>query len=196
MGMVPLTEVPKARATARRRRQRGNEFVEFALVLMPLFGMIFVYLDMSWAIFVKATLEQALRMGVRYGITNQVPDPNQPGLCSGTNETLSACITEHVQYSAGGLLAGPAGASLITVSYWAPNSSGTLTQVTGTGANFGGNVVAVSIGKITIGSTTVGGSPFNLAMLVPTFVNSGSQYMNFTLCSADTLTGVTAPPPE
>lgn len=190
--MVPLTEAPKARATARRRRQRGSEFVEFLFVVMPLFGMIFVYLDMSWAIFVKATLEQALRVGVRYGITNEVPDPNQPGLCTGTNESLTNCIIEHVQYSAGGLLAGSGGASLITVTYWQPNSSGTLVQVTGAGANFGGNVLQVSIGDISAGAS----GQFNLGMLVPTFVNSGAQNMLFTLSSADTLTGVTAPPPQ
>jgi len=154
--------------------------------------MIFVYLDMTWAIFVKATLEQALRVGVRYGITNEVPDPNLPGLCTSANESLTACIIEHVQYAAGGLLAGSSGAGLISVTYWQPNSSGTLVQVTGTGANFGGNVLQVSVGDTAAGAT----SQFNLAMLVPTFVYSSSQNMLFTLSSADTLTGVTTPPPE
>jgi hypothetical protein len=40
-------------------------------VLLPLCGFVFLILDMAWAFYVRATLQSAVREGVRYAITSQ-----------------------------------------------------------------------------------------------------------------------------
>ena len=188
------TKLPKYRATERRRRgQRGDEIIEFIFVMIPMFMMIFVYLDIAWAIFSKATLEQACRVGVRYGITNTVPDPNNAGLSNCGD--LTTCVKMHVQWAAGGaggtakplsggLLGGSAGYSLIHVHYYQANGTLTLTDVTTTedyagGANAGQNVMVVSVNS------------YPLTMLVPTqpFYNNATSSL-VTVTSADTISGV------
>lgn len=182
--MMPNTDLPKCPSSHRRRgRRRGSEIIEFCFVMMPLFAMIFVELDITWGIFCKATLEQAVRVGARYGITNAIPDPNRPDLCA-SSATLTDCITQHVQWAAGaaagtlqgGLLGGTTGASYVNVAYYVP---GTTTPITlpNTTANNGGNVIVVSIVNYPI-STLVG--PF----IAP---NSSSLA---TVASADTMTQV------
>ena len=50
---------------SRRRGRRGNAFIEAAFVLVPLFALIFAILDFGLAIFVRSTLQHAVREGVR-----------------------------------------------------------------------------------------------------------------------------------
>jgi hypothetical protein len=54
-----------------RSRERGSQVVEVGLVLLPLCGFVFLILDMAWAFYVRATLQSAVREGVRYAITSQ-----------------------------------------------------------------------------------------------------------------------------
>jgi Flp pilus assembly protein TadG len=63
MLLPPIFRAPRA------RRARGAELIEFTLVLLPMLSMIFVLLDISWGVFTKATLQYAVRVGVRTGIT-------------------------------------------------------------------------------------------------------------------------------
>src|SRR6266545_4577806 len=49
--------------------RRGAEILEVALIIVPLFGMIFLLLDISMVIFLRSTFQHAVREGVRYGIT-------------------------------------------------------------------------------------------------------------------------------
>lgn len=134
-------------SAGRRRRSRGSELIEFTLILLPLFGFIFLLLDLTWAVFVKATLQQAVRIGVRYGVTN-------PVAADGSGNTPDgACLTEsvkaRVQASAMGLLKGASGLSKIKVNYYlppAPNSTDPVTLVSGlSSANAGGNIMVVSV---------------------------------------------------
>src|SRR5215475_7105480 len=62
---------------SRRRSQRGAQVIEATLIAFPLFGLTFLLLDISWAIFQRATLQHAVREGVRYAIT----DRNDTGPC-------------------------------------------------------------------------------------------------------------------
>ena len=55
------------RRPRRFRRQRGAEVMEFTLTFLPFLAMTFLLLDVAWAVFVKATLEYAVRAGVRSG---------------------------------------------------------------------------------------------------------------------------------
>ena len=44
------------RKKSRTVRQRGAEAIEFTFVMLPLFAMMFVLLNISWAVFAKSTL--------------------------------------------------------------------------------------------------------------------------------------------
>jgi Flp pilus assembly protein TadG len=115
-----------------RFRERGSQVVEMAFVLLPLCAMVFLIMDMAWAFYVKATLQNAVREGVRYAITSQT--------MSGLGQDAS--IQAVVQTNAMGLLPGSAGAALINIQYYLPN---TLTPVSGLDSNAGGNIVQVSV---------------------------------------------------
>src|SRR5690349_14304848 len=93
-------------------RQRGASVVEAALILLPFFGFICATIDCSLVIFMKNTVRQAAREGVRYGITGQT----RPGLCQ------DASIKAVVQEKAAGFLAGTTGASRIRVQYYDPQT--------------------------------------------------------------------------
>lgn len=113
----------------RKRRQKGAEVVEFGLTVIPLFGFIFLILDVSWMIFAQVTLQSAVRQGVRYAVTGQV--------MSGKGQDAS--IKTVVQNAAVGFLAGTAGANQIAINYYLPNTMASTTS------NAGGNIVEVSI---------------------------------------------------
>jgi Flp pilus assembly protein TadG len=115
-----------------RSRERGSQVVEFALVLLPLCAMVFLILDMAWAFYVKSTLQNGVREGVRYAITSQTM----------TGLGQDASIKSVVQQNAMGLLAGSAGAALINIQYFLPN---TLVPVSGLNSNQGGNIVEVYV---------------------------------------------------
>jgi Flp pilus assembly protein TadG len=119
----------KVQISERRKRQRGSEIVEFGLTCLPLFGFIFLTLDVSWMIFAQVTLQSAVRQGVRYAVTGQT--------MSGMGQDAS--IQTVVQNAAVGFLAGTTGASQISINYYLP---GTLQP---TSSNAGGNIVEVSI---------------------------------------------------
>ncbi len=185
--MMSQIDLPKNRPSKRRREgRRGQEVIEFGLCAILLFAMIFVYLDIAWGVFEKATLEQACRIGVRYGITNVVPDPNMPGLCS-AGDTLTHCVQEHVQWAAGaaqgasyplsgGLLDASVltGTTSISVSYFMPTTAG-LPPATGI-LDSSGNVMVVSVNN------------FPIYTLLPPIVAPPSV-SKITVSSADTLSG-------
>jgi hypothetical protein len=89
---------------------------------------MFLTLDVAWAIFVRATLQHAVREGVRFAVTSRVFE--------NTNHDQS--IKRVVQSYALGLLSGDRG-SLIAIRYYDP---GTLNE---TNQNRAGNIVEVSV---------------------------------------------------
>jgi len=115
-----------------RSRERGSQVVELSLVLLPLCGFVFLILDLAWAFYTKATLQNAVREGVRYAITSQTL----------TGMGQDASVKTVVQQNAMGLLNGSNGLGLIQVQYYLPN---TLQPVSGAGSNVGGNLVEVSV---------------------------------------------------
>jgi Flp pilus assembly protein TadG len=119
----------KSIAANRKRNQRGSEILEFGLTCLPLFGFIFLTLDVSWMIFAQVTLQSAVRDGVRYAVTGQT--------LGGMGQDAS--IRTVVQNSAVGFLAGTTGASQIAINYYLPSN------LTETQSNAGGNIVEVSI---------------------------------------------------
>lgn len=118
-----------------RNRETGAELVEFSLVMIPLFGILFLVIDLSWMLFARATLQFAVREGVRYAVTGQTMN----GL--GQDNSIRAVVQ---QYSMG-ILAGSSGASKITIAYFDPNAN-----LAATTSNAGGNVVQVSASGVNV----------------------------------------------
>jgi len=110
-------------------REKGNAFVEGALVMVPLFALVFAIVDFSMAIFLRSTFQHAVREGVRYAVTYRT----MPGLGH------DASIKTVVQQNAMGFLAGEQGASKIYIRYYDP-----LTLVE-TPNNAPGNLVEISV---------------------------------------------------
>ena len=54
---------------SRMERRRGSALVEGALATLPLMALLFGVLDIGFAIFVKNTMQFAVRQGVRYAVT-------------------------------------------------------------------------------------------------------------------------------
>lgn len=102
------------------------------LMMTPFLGLAFLAVDTAWAVFVKATLQHAVREGVRYAVTGQV---------SGTLGQV-ASIKAVVQTQSLGLLSGTQ-ASTISVHFFDPV---TLTDLGTTAlSNQGGNLVEVDV---------------------------------------------------
>ena len=110
--------------STRRRRQRGSEVIEAALITTIMFALIFLLLDISLSLFVKVTLQEAVRDGVRFGVTEQLL----------TGDTyLSDSIAKTVKQSSGGFISN-AGCQ-VTVTYYDPYGGATLTPTTGSVIN-------------------------------------------------------------
>jgi Flp pilus assembly protein TadG len=111
----------------RRNGQRGSQLVEAGFMLVPFLALAFLVLDEGWAIFVKATLQTAVREGTRYAVTGQ---------SAGSIQTV-------VQQYALGLLSGSQESTLV-INCWNPvNAQPNPADTTQCGV--GGNIVEVSV---------------------------------------------------
>jgi Flp pilus assembly protein TadG len=132
--------VNKKRTKSRVARQKGSEALEFTLVMLPLFCMLFILLNIAWAIFAKSTLQRAVRMGVRSGITIQ---STSPGTC------LTDTVKGIVQANSLGLLNGTRGLGYIKVNYYLPPDPNTATAPTDVSTTLNadayGNIMQVSV---------------------------------------------------
>jgi Flp pilus assembly protein TadG len=106
-------------------RRRGSQLVEAGLMMLPFLALGFMTMDAGWVIFVKATLQHAVREGVRYGVTGQV---------DGSGHQI-ASIQDTVVSQSLGLLSND------QVSVQFLNSS----NLASTTSNVGGNIVQVSV---------------------------------------------------
>lgn len=169
------------RRSVRARRCRGTELIEFTLVLLPLLTVTFILLDISWAIFTRATLEFAVRAGVRTGITVT----GTQATAAGSN--LTAIVKGIVQRNSLGLLRGAAGLSAIKVHYYKPPPPGSAARATDVSTDADGNA-PLNIMQVTI-------EGFTLRALLPRFFwwgwKSGNKQapdgagMNVSAISAD-----------
>jgi Flp pilus assembly protein TadG len=148
--MNQVQQLPAGGRRSRKSHRKGQTLVEFSLMLPFLFAMVFVQLDVAFAIYAEATLLQAVREGVRYGVTN----PN-----CGTG-SVKTCVQQAVVTAANGLLSGSGGndISKISVICYAYNSakkpsagldevSSSWTSVT---YNAGGNVMEVKVNAFSL----------------------------------------------
>jgi Flp pilus assembly protein TadG len=160
----------------KRSKIRGSELIEFTMVLVPLFSILFVLIDISWAIFAKSTLQYAIRAAVRQGVTITGTQATAAG------ETLTQMVKDTVQANALGLLSGTTGRAYIQVHYLMQDSTSStgLTDVsTNANGNNAGNIMQVSI---------VG---FPLSPLVARIYTAGSAVdkapTNLNVSSADAI---------
>ncbi len=113
-----------------RHGQRGAQIVEASFVFLLLLGLFWLLIDVAWVIFVKATLQHAVREGCRYAITSQTDVINGLGHIDS--------IKQVVQRHAMGLLSAD-DLGKVHVRFYQP---GTLQQVND---NRGGMLVVVSV---------------------------------------------------
>jgi Flp pilus assembly protein TadG len=137
-------------APGRAGSRKGAETLEFTLAFLPLVAMMFLLVDSAWAIFVKSTLEYAVRQGVRYGITLTGKE------ATAANSNQTAMVKAAVQGNSLGLLTGATGLAKIKVNYFlppAPGSNGAMTDVSSqTNGNAGLNIMQVSVQGYTMSS--------------------------------------------
>jgi hypothetical protein len=113
----------------RRRRQRGNAMLETGLIILPLFAIIFAIIDFSLAIFVQATLQHAVREGVRYAVTFQT----QSGLCH--DDSIKNVVARHAM----GFLNSEENRNKINIQYFLPDT------LSPSGENSPGNIIEVTV---------------------------------------------------
>jgi hypothetical protein len=130
------------KTTAVRCSQKGSEVLEFALVIVPFLAMVAVLLAMSWAVFVKSSMQRAVRVAVEQGVSLSSSQLGQ-GAC------LTDTVKGIVQQNSVGMLQGSSGLASIKVNYFqppAPGSNGAVTDVsTQSNADAPGNIMQVSI---------------------------------------------------
>jgi len=112
----------------RKRRESGSQIVEASLVIVPMLLLTFMMLDVSMVIFVRTTLQEAVREGDRYAITGQ----NTTGPCQ--DDSIKAVVKKYGV----GFLNTTAGSNTIHVQFVNPGTGGQ-------GTNAYGNIVNVKI---------------------------------------------------
>lgn len=125
-----------ARSTTSSKRdqtQRGNQLLEVSLVFFPMFALFLALVDIPIGLFLRATMQHAVREGVRYAVTHRTLS----GMCQ------DASIRYVVKGAAAGFLASGAHDSKIKVRYYAPGNL--TTELTGISSNAPGNIVEVAI---------------------------------------------------
>jgi Flp pilus assembly protein TadG len=129
---------PSPLAGKRRHREAGAALVEFAFVILPLLGLLFLLIDTAWVIFAKASMQEAVREGVRFGVTGG----------SGACPSLNACIQQVVQQYSAGFVNAQNVASVVQIQYTSPSDS--ATPLTGCTATNAGNILQVTISRVAI----------------------------------------------
>jgi Flp pilus assembly protein TadG len=132
-----LPQIHPSRSFA--RSESGSTLVEFSVALVPLMALLLLTVDVAWSIFERATLQHAVREGVRFAVTGQVIG----------NSCLGASIQQLVAQNSFGFIPASRASDYVTVSYLSPSD---LSAVSGAAGPAGGNVVQVSVDKLSVGS--------------------------------------------
>ena len=138
----------RLRRSRRHTRQKGAELLEFTLTLLPYLAITFVLLDAAWAVFVKSTLQYAVRAGVRSGITITGTQATAAG------SDLTSMVKSIVQQKSLGILSGNTGLSRIKVHYLQPppegSSSAAVDVSSQSSGNTSPNIMQVSVEGYTL----------------------------------------------
>jgi Flp pilus assembly protein TadG len=154
----------------RRRRQSGNTLIEAAYVMVPYFAIFFALFDFGVAIFLKNTMQFAVRQGVRFAVTSQTTGGmGHDASIKAVVNTYSMGFLNYVAPSGAGRPC--SGQGCISIDYYLPDDLGTI--VAGAGSNKGGNVVQITAHNLT------------WAWMVPLLRTSTP--LNFSVSSADVM---------
>jgi hypothetical protein len=102
--------------------------VEATLIFIPLLLLTFLMLDLSMVIFLRTTMQEAVREGARYAITGQ----NTTGPCQ--DDSIKTVVKNHAL----GFLTPTAAAATVHVQFVSPSTGGQ-------GTNAPGQIVNVKI---------------------------------------------------
>jgi len=102
---------------------------------LPFMAMIIVVVDTAWAVFAEATLQQAVRIAARQGVTFTT---------AVISTDLTSAVKSLVQQHAVGLLNGATGLSYIKVNYFDGNNPSNDVSNQSWG-NISGNIMQVSV---------------------------------------------------
>jgi len=128
-------ESANKRHNRRRNSQRGSELLAGLLALLILIPFFVVIIDISWGVFIKVSLQHAVREGVRFAVTSQVSAASGGGNL-GHIDSIKGVVTRY----AGNILRGQE--DKIKVEFF---DGTTLNPDTGATRNRGRNVVMVSV---------------------------------------------------
>lgn len=104
--------------------------LEFTLVLLPFLGLLFLLLDISWAVYTRSTLQYAVAQGVRYAVTSQTIS----GL--GQKDSIRTIVQQNAFGRLGKDSTAPAWSS-IQVHFYLPDGTDVSNQVGGNGQQNG-----------------------------------------------------------
>ena len=142
------------------------------MVMVPMLALFFALFDFGMAIFLKNTIQYAVRQGVRYAVTSQVQldgSNNSIGHDASIKNVVAHNTMGFLNYIAPTGMGRPcAGQSCIQIRYYSPK---TLLEVTGPASNSGGNIIQVSAENLT------------WAWMVPLLRSAAP--LNFSVSSAD-----------
>ena len=130
-------------SSPRRAKLRpcGAALVEAAVVLVAFLAFIFLIFDVSWAIFAKATLQHAVREGVRYAVTSRT------AMSGGTPLGQVASIKQVVQQQSMGFLSASDLNSIVSVCFSSVVPPDPPDPLLVCKANAAGNLVVVSVDR-------------------------------------------------
>ena len=111
-------------------RCRGAEILEFTLALLPFLGLLFLLLDVAWAVYTRSTLQYAVAQGVRYAITSQTMN----GL--GQKDSIRT-IVQRSAFGRLGFTSSDPGWSKIQVHFYLPDGTDVSTVSGGNGEQNG-----------------------------------------------------------
>jgi hypothetical protein len=146
-------------------RRRGNALIEMSLMIVPLFGLLFGIVDFGFAIFMRNSLQHAVREGVRSAVTYTQVE----GQC------VDASTKAIVKGQSMGFLAASQHDSKIKVRYFDPLDGVEIQPPNGPSP---GNIVEVAV------------EGYNYSWLVPLFWPSAPLALNVR--SSDRMEGLPA----
>ena len=141
---------------SKRKKRSGHVILETALGFMPLCALIFGIADFAMVIYINSCFQNAVREGVRFGITYSLVYP--PGSTT-TYASQTAAIQAAVEANSGGWLtsSSSSGPAYIQVNYYTPDNMTTpattgvlpktVNGTTITALNQPGNILEVKINQ-------------------------------------------------
>jgi Flp pilus assembly protein TadG len=136
----------------KRKGESGAALVEFALVLLPTFGFLFLLMTLAWMIFAWACVQEGVREGARAAVT-----------CSPVTG-LNAAVQQVVQQYSFGFINSGNSSSVLTIRYYDPI---TLQPVSG-------NVMTGDVVKITVSGLHVYQFAPILMSYTPLYISASS----------------------